>query len=293
MAAVTQKYIAKVTDNQDDEKRGRIKVICPDFLGSDDTPISTWIEPALDWGWFYIPDVDELVEIEIVVSHHTDNHYGQSKIWDPDIKWRGTRFWGGTKDTTDAPRPIPNIFRDTNYGKRRGFATPCGHVIMFDDTEGKEKINIMWSRTEGEEIKVSYLSFNEDGSIIVGNKTGSIIFMDAKNGAMSIIDEHGNTYSTDSEGMKLIDKTGNIIELKDGVVQILGQSAFTVSCKDAHIQGEKVILAEDVEPAVLGDQWKIIHDGHIHPTGTGPSGPPTPGTPIPSSTALSAKVSLE
>lgn len=237
MPAIVEKYMAKVVDNQDDEKRGRIKVICPDFSGSSDSPLSSWVEPAFDWGWFYVPDIDEIVEIEIVVSHHTDEQYGQTKIWNPNIKWRGIRYWGGTENENVANRPIPADFRDTNYGKRRGFSTPAGHTIIFDDTEELEEMKISWKQGDNS----SYITFDSNGIIVV-------------------------------------DKFGNQIEMKDGQITV---------------QSNKVVLSADTEPAVLGNQMASLHDGHTHPSAFGPTGTPTPNVPFPTNNIKSTKVSLD
>jgi len=303
MPSLSEKFIAKVVDNQDPEQRGRIKVICPDFLGSDETPISSWIEPVHHWGWFTIPDVDEMVEIEIVMASTTDEHRGQSRIWDPDIRWRGRRFWGeideGDEATRPAPRPIPEDFK-TNYGKRRGLITPAGHVLLFDDTEGDESVRLSWAQPTGEDsVDYAFVAFDKDGSIVLANKKGSTIYMDAKNGAVSIIDEHGNTHSTDAEGTKVIDKFGNMITMADGVINILSQGGVNISaannvdvtCDKANINAaSEVNLGDGADTPVLrGNDTKSEYDAHIHPTGTGPSGTTTPLSPA----TLSTKVNTE
>jgi len=63
---------------------------------------------------------------------------------------------------------------------------------------------------------------------------------------------------------------------------------------DAEGVPSKVTLATGANEAVVrGNKWQTLFDGHQHPTGTGPSGPPTPGVPIPSATCLSTKVTTE
>src|SRR6185436_657282 len=146
MTTITETHIATVTAIQDPDKRGRIRVACVGLLGDETTEVPHWIEPALEWGWFVVPDVGEIVDIELVAHDSTDESPGQSSINTPNMRWRG-RHWGGSK--TDAARPIPEDFTTKNYGKRRGFATPGGHILMFDDTEGGEKISLAWSNKKG------------------------------------------------------------------------------------------------------------------------------------------------
>jgi hypothetical protein len=306
MAVKWERYLAIVTDNQDEEQRGRIKVACPDFIGTsgktddEDITLEDWIEPIHDWGWFYVPDIDEVVEIEVQVGSDEDEVPFQSAIYNPAIRWRSKRYWGG-EDTKD-PRPIPEDFK-ANYGKRRGFATPWGHTFIFDDTEGKELVRLALHRKEGEDDKFAFLAMNEEGSIVMSNQNGTIVHFDAKNKAFSIIDEHGNTYASDESALKIIDKTGNFVEVKDGLVTISSQGGVAVAaanvvdvaCDEANIKAaSKVTLGDAAAEAVVkGDTWKTLFDGHKHPTGVGPSGPPIPGDPIPSADCLSTKVTTE
>lgn len=236
MITSTERYVARVVNNNDPEKRGRIEVVCPDWTGSNKKTISTWIEPVYEWGFFIVPDIDELVEIEIIVRAPTDITPKAASIWNPVIRWRGKRFWGGESsgEGSPIPRPIPEDFTSTNYGKRRGFCTPAGHVLMFDDTEGSEQVKLTW--TNGDDS--SFLLLEKDGSVTLQGKAGTVVFIKA-----------------------------------DGKIYLNGESGSV--------------------PAVLGDKMKTLFDGHVHPTGTGPSGPPTAGTPIPSSQIQSANVFLK
>lgn len=61
-------YGAKVTNTKDPEKRGRIKVLCPDVF--DDSP-SNWCEPCVSYaqdyrGDFVLPDIDDFVWIAFI-----------------------------------------------------------------------------------------------------------------------------------------------------------------------------------------------------------------------------------
>jgi hypothetical protein len=167
-----QRYIAEVTKNEDPLKRGRIVVKSFDFSGDDETDLldsddeeNGWIEPALDWGWFYIPDIGETVEIEILASTPGDILPYQSSVMNPKITWRGKRFPadlgkradGSSVTVKDGARPIPDEFKE-NY-KRRGFATPLGHILYFDDMEGMSEICLSWK----EDDKVHAIRLDKDG----------------------------------------------------------------------------------------------------------------------------------
>jgi hypothetical protein len=71
---------------------------------------------------------------------------------------------------------------------------------------------------------------------------------------------------------------------------VLGKPGVEIHVTPA---GVNVGAANATHPMVLGDMLKALFDGHIHPTGMGPSGPPSAGVPIPSSQILSTKHKLD
>lgn len=289
MTIEKETYPATVTQNQgDDLGPGQIRVACAGLLGDEESSLPMPVNPIFDWGWFYVPDVGEIVEIEVVTGSDQDEQFGQASIDNLDITWRGGRFYGG--EETDSPRTINEDFtKEGSFPKRRGFATPAGHVFMFDDTEGKEQLSMKWQNVDGENC---FFAMDPDGSIVMSNKTGTTLFFNAKDGQTSIIDQFGNVFSMDEVGVKLIEKTGNTVELKEGAIIILGQSAVTISCKDAVIDAGNVELAGNLEQALLGTTFLSLFNAHSHPVVTAPgvTGPPTP--PILALAVLSLKVKL-
>ncbi len=168
----TATYPAKVTFNADPDKRGVIRVACVGLMGDEDTEVPVDVEPVHDWGWFVVPDIGELVEIECVEGSSEDEQKGQASIDNLDLKWRSARYYGN--DEGDTPTPINETFTSKNYGKRRGFATPIGHVLMFDDTKGAEEITLSWN--DGSAL----LTFDAKGSVTIKNKAGATIVLDAE-----------------------------------------------------------------------------------------------------------------
>jgi hypothetical protein len=258
----TERHIAVVADTSDPENRFRIKVKCGALLGSEKVVYNQWVEPKLTWGFVLVPDVGEQVEIEVDAGSSTDEVRGQSFLSTPNVRWCGDRFF--------SPTVTPNEMFQTNYGKRRGFCTPGGHVLCFDDTEGARKINLAWHDGAGH---YAIFSIDEDGSVVVANKNGSLIYLNAASGELAVIDEFGNLLATNTDGIKLVDKKGGFIELsaKGGYIQI---QAPTVN-----VGGDGSPLAL-LEPAVLANQFLTIFRAHTHPTGTGPSGPPLEVPPL-------------
>lgn len=262
-------HTAQVSNNQDPLQRGRIKCVCASIMHDDQTEIPHWIEPDFEWGWFMVPDVGEFVEISHNDTADDDESPGQSSIHVPNFKWKG-RHWGGSE--TDTPRPVPDDFTKVNYGKRRGFATPGGHILMFDDTDGQKKVSITW---HGKDNEYQYQAFMEDGSFTIANKNGSLIYANATDHEMSVVDENGNSIAMSADGVAVIDKFGNVISTTEEQTQILNQGSVNIMCKNAVIDAGKIELGNPAtDPAILGQKFLTLFQAHVHPTGTGPSGPP-------------------
>jgi hypothetical protein len=236
-------YLARVVNNKDPEKRGRVKVSCPDLVGTN-RELPDWVEPLLDWGWFYVPDVDELIEIEVLLTTGRDTRPLESSLHKLNMKWRGGRVYGGEK--TDAPRPIPDQFTE-NY-KRRGIATPLGHILFFDDTPGEQTVTLSWS--DGSTPPVySSITVDTDGTI-----------------KLSL-----------GDGQHLLHLKENELEVKlsEGAsLKVTGKDSSTVTVLGDG--GVKAAIADHLQTlytqAVTG--MKPTFDDHIHPTGMGPSGKP-------------------
>lgn len=227
-----EKHIAVVANTDDPEKRGRIQVRCAGILGSEDAILSEWVEPCFDWGFFIIPDVGEQIEIEVVSGSDRDEVNGQAFLEEPDLRYRGKRFYGEGTD-------INEMFSSSNYGKRRGFASPGGHILMFDDTDDARKINLAWYSGDGQ---YAMFSVDEDGSVVIANRNGSLIYLNAVNNEVAIVDEHGNSISTDSNGIKIIDTNSNLITLQGDDIQVLAQNGVTISCASATIDAGDLYL---------------------------------------------------
>jgi len=248
----TERHIAVVaaTDKGEPVERGWIKVRSLSLLGNDETILHEWVKPCLDWGFFLVPDIGEQIEIEVVSGSDKDEVPGQAFLETPDYRYRGKRFYSPNT-------PINEMFTSSNYGKRRGFATPGGHVFMFDDTDGSRKINLAWHSGTGE---YAMFSLDEDGSIVIANKAGSLLYLNTVQQELAIIDEHGNSITLNSDGFNLIDKNSNIIRSKGSDIQVLAQGGCTISCKDAVIDAGKVQLGGQplTEPVLLGDVLNSI-----------------------------------
>ncbi|QLE58024.1 phage baseplate assembly protein V [Nostoc sp. TCL26-01] len=115
--------IGIVTNNQDPEKLGRIKVKFPWLSGEEESYWARVLTPMAgnDRGIYFLPEVDD----EVLVA------FEQGDINFPYILGA---LWNGK----DKP-PITNADGKNN---QRVIKSRSGHMIVLDDTDGKEKIII-------------------------------------------------------------------------------------------------------------------------------------------------------
>lgn len=244
MSVRTETFPATVMATNDDEQRGRIRVSCAGLLGDEDAELPMWVEPIPDWGWFYVPDVDEIVEIEVVTGSNLDENFGQASIDQLDIKWRGQRFYGNSE--ADNPTVINAAFTEVNYGKRRGFATPFGHTVMFDDTDGSQKVAMTWvqEKQAGSDTpeKLSQIILDSDGTV-----------------KLSVLGKHSIHLRENEVEIALSEGAGLLLVDKDAsTTTILGDG------------GVKAAIADHLE--TFYGTLKTYIEGAIVPTAMGPSG---------------------
>jgi uncharacterized protein involved in type VI secretion and phage assembly len=137
--------IGVVTNNQDPEKIGRVKVRFP-WL--DDTDESYWAPVATmmagkDRGSWFLPEVDD----EVLVA------FGHGDVRFPYVVGA---FWNGVdtppRDNADGKnneRVIKSrighelIFGDEDGKEKVEIKTKAGHQLLLDDTSGSEKITVI------------------------------------------------------------------------------------------------------------------------------------------------------
>ncbi|MCL2875444.1 MAG: phage baseplate assembly protein V [Betaproteobacteria bacterium] len=181
------KYRARVVDNNDPEKRGRLRLHIPAVFGdgkknkdekkddqnktkidskiesdsSIDNLITGWALPCFpfgggkSYGWFAVPEKDALVWAE----------FEEGDINRP--VWTGV-FWLREADVpSDAAKAPPTT---------RLFQTPSGHIMQFDDKEKKIIIedangNKIEMDSSGVTIKAKQVALGGDGgeAVIMGD----------------------------------------------------------------------------------------------------------------------------
>jgi len=148
---------AKVTDIDDPKKLGRIQVNHP-LLGD-----TVWI-PYLRMPHCYdVPDVDDVVYVECEAGYETH-----------------PVAWGNI--TKDKDSTIPDVFQRVSP-TNKGFWTPDGHLIEFDDGSGplKSGRGIRFTTSNGARVHIDA----ENDAIEMQSNFGDIISVSATDGVQA------------------------------------------------------------------------------------------------------------
>lgn len=172
---IREAFPAIVVDNEDEEKRGRLKVACAHLMGVDaetgeakEYPF--WVEPA---GWMLsgdgskttagcidIPTPGTVVTLEVTTGNTRDRVPGESFVANPSPVWFAPRLIGRDE--------FPGTLA-TNYPNRRGWTTPSGHELVFDDSDG-DKGQVWVKHRSGAIVQIDNdgkITLKTDGDVAV------------------------------------------------------------------------------------------------------------------------------
>lgn len=261
-ASGAQRAIAVVSNNIDPLRQGRIKVTCSALLGDESSELPGWIEPALPWGWFIVPDVGQQVTILFTEETSSDVFRGESSITHPNIQWEGATHFTGPLAVDG--NPIGSEFTIKNYTKRRGFKTPAGHVLLFDDSQHGREVRMSWSGGTPATPKSAFWSFDNKGSFAVQDAGGNVFYMNAKKtgsltGEVSMIHKSGNRISIDDDGISMVDKHGNAIVMNAAGISIVSQGPINVMGSDMIVQNGLHFSGPDGIPCNVGGVVNALH----------------------------------
>ena len=238
------KYRGFVTDNEDPDRLGRLKLIVPSLF---ETSELEWALPCMpfgglpEYGFFMIPEVDAQVWVE----------FEQGNLAYP--IWTGT-FW---QPKSEVPEEI-----SSDGPTARLIKTPSGHILHMEDKEDEEIIHL-------KHMIGSELLIDEKGSLALTDQNGATLTIDADAGEIIVADSNGNTMTMSSSGTTVEDSNGNKIEMAASGITVKGQQVV--------IDGQTVMLGgQGGEPIIKGQSFLSLFMTHMHPTAMGPSGPPIP-----------------
>lgn len=234
------KYSGIVTDIADPTFRGEIDVQVPSVFGPE---ISVRARPCLPFGHFFVPDVGTPVWIEFEGGH-------------PDYAiWVGT-WWPKDGAPAEAKLDPPS---------HRVIQTKAGHTIELSDEDGKEKLVVRNG-------KDAFLALQPDGSVVLSNKSGSNLFLNADGQEATLMSEQGHLVTMNKEALTLVSAGGASVELKGKAATVLADTVSIASPSVAVGNGA-------ADPTIMGNAFQALWSlvvSHVHPTAMGPSGTATP-----------------
>lgn len=239
------KYRGFVSDNNDPDQLGRLKLTVPSVLGNT---VTDWALPCLpfgglaDQGLFIIPEVGAQLWVE----------FEEGELSHP--IWTGT-FWQQNGDIpSEAAKSPPTT---------RVLKTPSGHVLQFDDESGNEQFRL--HHPAGTEMTI-----DSQGTVLLTDANGAKVTLDVASNQIEVEDASGNKLTMTSSGTTVQDANGNKIEMSAAGINVKASATVTV-------EGSAVMLGgQGGEPLIKGTSFLTLFATHIHPTGVGPSGPPIP-----------------
>jgi len=155
-------YIGVVTSNHDPDNRGRIKLVFPwmaDAVESHWASVAT-LYAGKDRGWYFMPEIGD--EVLVVFEHGDVSHpYVVGSLW-------------------NGQDPLPEPGHPDGENNHKILETRAGHTMVFDDTDGAERISLIDSSLDnrmiidvaGDEISIVAAT----GDIHIKAPAGSINF---------------------------------------------------------------------------------------------------------------------
>jgi len=159
---------ARVEDNLDPKRLGRIRVHCPALYGDG---ISDWADPCMpfyggrDCGFFSVPPVGSMVWVECeeglidyliytggFYAEVDDGHGSDGSDAEEDVEFQNDRssvpaHAKGFYDGSDTGGPkgnkkVPATSFEGQYGEVTVLRTKSGHMLELDDTKGAERVQL-------------------------------------------------------------------------------------------------------------------------------------------------------
>lgn len=253
-------YNGVVTSLADPNKQGRIRAKVEEVGHDTELGPEIWAYPAIfpgagnNRGWFWPPEVGD----PVLIAFPNGNLNNQPI------------YFGGWFAKGWVPPELGYPEGDKTEPKRRGFVTRMGHSFILNEEADKEAVELTWrkpsaqpsdNKSAARDGDSASLKFTKDG-IELKAKNESSITINVTDKKVVILDkDNSNTITLDSNGVTI--KTS-------GKVVIDGASEFNAG------SGSVNLGTGAAKSAVYGEDLLQWLNSHTHPTGVGPSGPPTP-----------------
>ena len=229
-----------VTNNEDPDKLGRVKVRLPFLGGKAKDNESLWCRvtrpvshaQAGDW---ILPDVGD----EVLVG------YENNDLSRPIVM-------GSIYSETNSP---PQIGREGDFNKDgkntlRALKTKTGHTLLFDDTSGKEAIVI-------QDAGGHSITFDKNGIKVLTKKGELLELKDDQSVLLKC--SKGHSVTMNESGVKIESKDGDKLEMKSSGITIQSAQKVTIA------GSSKIELGEGASKSlVFGEDLMQAFNSHTH-----------------------------
>ena len=277
-------YRGIVIDNEDPEKRLRVRVQVPDVghFSKDLVPDDVYAEPCLNGlsvgqrggqvhGAFLPPEVGDQVWVMFEGGRTNSPLYLGG--WIPKNDPQGRR-----------------LIHDDKPSAYKGIRTKSGHFLRLSDDP--DDLHIVIAKGEGGDENGTLISLDKDDQATIATKHGSMVFLTDKGATMVAPD--GSMVTAGEGAVSLVTKDGDFFTIDGGDCSISARNVTIKAAGQISLNG-KVLLGPGptYEPAVMGRTASLILNTHVHTSASpgSPTSPPT-GAPIVQKNGLSSNVKV-
>lgn len=162
-----EKHNALVSNVDDPDQLGRVKIKCASFL-REDSELPWWIPPRVPWldisggQWFAVPAKDTWVEVLLPTESRWDEVPFEQSL---QMEGSGMRY---LPTTFNDLQKVHTYFK-TNYPQRYGVVYPGGWIQYIDAKSGE--LNLAYVPDENEDPE-AWIKISSDKSITIQNSDG-------------------------------------------------------------------------------------------------------------------------
>jgi len=217
-------YRGIVEDVEDEENRGRVRVRVL-ALGQKTAPKNVWAVPMFQKGQMHPPDKD-------------------TKVWvmfengDPGLPMYTGEFLPKGHDLSELEHA------EALY---RGLKTPFGHWIRLSDDPDDPHLTISMKDR-------GYASFDKNGSVLVADKNGSHLYLNAESNELALLDSTYTGVTVKDGKLTLVSQGGTAIELGEALTILTPGDVAIAAGGTAQIKAGSVQLGDGAQMSgVLGE----------------------------------------
>ena len=245
---ITYPIHAKVIENDSDDYKGHVRLKLLGMAESEsDAPETQWVRLLTpmggnEFGFYCMPEVDEVL---VILFDRGDQSSAMvlgsywSKVDKPPPESKDGMPGSGCTDTSGkkSTEKFTEGSTDLKKNDRRLWKSRSGHIICFDDTDGKETIQI-WDKNH--ELCLAFDS--AEGNIFLTNtnndihiRTANDLYLEAGN---DILVQAGNNWELDTTTDILLTAGGKSVTETTGNTEIKASGDFKAEGMNANIEGK-------------------------------------------------------